>query len=122
MFSILRRLWNAMCNRVAIFDNFVSLVHPWCVLKMVPLVRALNIAAELDIADRLHKKKMSAEELAAETGVLAEPLYRILRALAAFGYFREEKNKVFTNTKKSNKFLRSITIPKIQCKISTNTP
>ncbi|MDR0328130.1 MAG: class I SAM-dependent methyltransferase [Planctomycetaceae bacterium] len=87
----------------------MSLVHPWCVLEMVPLVRALNIAVELDIADRLHKKKMRVEELAAETGVLAEPLHRVLRALAAQGYFREEKNRVFVNTKKSSKYLRSDT-------------
>jgi ubiquinone/menaquinone biosynthesis C-methylase UbiE len=96
-----------MFSQVAVFDNIISLVHPWCVLGMVPMARALNVAAELEIADRLHKKKMSVDELAAETGVLSEPLYRILRVLAAYGYFREEKNKVFTNTKKSSKYLRS---------------
>jgi len=109
MFSFLRRLWKHITTRTGPHDAIVSALHPFYILEIGMLIRALNIAAELDIADRLHKKKMSVEELASETEVQAEPLYRVLRALAAFGYFREEKNRVFSNTKKSNNFLRSDT-------------
>jgi hypothetical protein len=109
MFSILRRLWKRLSGQTGIPDSIVSTFHPFYLLEIGMLVRALHVAVELDIADRLHKKKMSIEELAAETGVLVEPLHRVLRALAAFGYFREEKNRVFVNTKKSEKYLRSDT-------------
>jgi len=107
MISFFRRLWKRLTCRTGIPDAIVATFHPFYLLEIGMLVRALHVATELDIADKLHKKRMSVEELATETGMLPEPLYRVLRALAAFGYFREEKNRVFVNTKKSNKYLRS---------------
>ena len=92
---------------MAVLDNFAFFLPPYYALEMTMLVRALNVAVELDIADKLHKRKMSVDELAAETGMQVEPLYRILRALTAFGYFWEEKGKVFSNTRRSDNFLRS---------------
>ena len=100
--SIIRRLWNCLCNKFAVSDWFVANMSPFYTLEMVMLVRAMNLAAELDIADKLNGNEMTVEQLAAETGTLAEPLHRVLRALAAFGYFRETRPGVFACTKKSS--------------------
>ena len=57
------------------------------------LAQAIYVAAELGIADLLPR---SADELAAETGTDARTLYRLLRALAAAGFFHEEAGRAFS--------------------------
>jgi O-methyltransferase domain/Dimerisation domain len=57
------------------------------------LAQAIYVAAELGIADLL---PASSDELAAETGTDTPTLYRLLRALAAGGVFREEDGRVFS--------------------------
>lgn len=52
--------------------------------------RCLQIVAELGVADVLGARAASAEELAAQTGVSADALGRILRLLAAHGVFAAE--------------------------------
>jgi multifunctional cyclase/dehydratase/O-methyltransferase len=46
---------------------------------------AVNITARLAIPDRLATGPRSADDLARETGVDADALYRVLRALASAG-------------------------------------
>jgi len=60
--------------------------------------RAIGVAAELCIADRLKDGPKSAEELAAQAGVHARSLYRVLRACASVDVFSEDKEKKFSLT------------------------
>jgi hypothetical protein len=57
--------------------------------------RALTVAADLAIADRLVDGPKSAEELAVETGTHPPTLYRVLRALASIGVFHELDDRKF---------------------------
>src|SRR5499426_1657330 len=68
--------------------------------------QALWAAACLGVADLLAKGPRTREELAAATGTLPGPLYRVLRALAALGVFAEQPDGRFVNTPASE-FLRS---------------
>lgn len=60
--------------------------------------RALQIAAELALADHLASGPKSAADLARATGVKAEPLYRMMRALASAGVFTETASGTFALT------------------------
>jgi len=60
--------------------------------------QALHVAATLGIADRLGDGPQSCEDLAAAAGAHAPTLYRLLRALAAVGVFREEPDRRFALT------------------------
>lgn len=57
--------------------------------------QSLKAAVDLDIADRLVAGARSAEDLAAECGVHAGALARVLRVLCAEGVFHEEPSGVF---------------------------
>ena len=56
------------------------------------ITRAIAVAAELGIADRLADGPRTAAELVRECGVLEHPLYRMLRALAGEDVFAEDKD------------------------------
>src|SRR5215470_12978668 len=60
--------------------------------------RALYAAAALGLADLLADGPRAAEDLAADTKTHAPSLYRLLRALAACGLFREVQPSVFAAT------------------------
>ncbi len=60
--------------------------------------QALNVAADLNIADRLAAGARSVDDLAVETGCHADALYRIMRVLAAEGIFRETVDRRFELT------------------------
>ena len=62
------------------------------------LSSALHVAARLDIADKLSAGPRSAAQLAAAAHVREDGLYRILRALASVGIFREIDGRRFENT------------------------
>jgi hypothetical protein len=62
------------------------------------LTQLVYIAAKLRIADHLANGPRTVNELAAVTGSHADSLYRILRALAGLGVFREEENRRFRLT------------------------
>jgi hypothetical protein len=64
--------------------------------------KALAAAAELKIADHLTGGPLSAEELATQVDVHPQSLYRLLRALASAGVFREDEHRRFSNTDLSN--------------------
>ena len=60
--------------------------------------QSLRVVVVLDIADRLLDKDQSAEELAAASGVQGDALYRVLRALASVGIFKEDSENKFSLT------------------------
>lgn len=57
--------------------------------------QAISVAAKLGIADVLKDASKSSEELAQTTGVNAQSLYRLLRALASVGVFQEDEEGRF---------------------------
>lgn len=69
------------------------------------LVRCLVTVAEQGIADRLGPGPKTAAELAAGAGLHEETLYRMLRFLAAFGFFAEDEAHCFHLTPRGE-FLR----------------
>jgi len=60
--------------------------------------QALWAAACLGIADQLASGPKTAEQLAAATGTVPHPLYRVLRALASLGVFAERGDGRIENT------------------------
>ena len=60
--------------------------------------QALWAAACLGVADHLASGPKTPDQLAAATGTLARPLYRVLRALACVGVFAEQPDGRFVNT------------------------
>ena len=73
----------------------------WDLLRGALGTRALGIAADLRIAERLADGPRPVAELAREAGADADALHRILRALASDGFFAEEEPGVFRNTEAS---------------------
>ncbi len=60
--------------------------------------QAIHVAATLGIADLLKNGPRSSDDLAAVTGTHAGSLYRLLRALASVGVFRENTDRRFALT------------------------
>ncbi len=60
--------------------------------------KPIFVAAKLGIPDHLDEGSKSIDELAALTGTLPGLLYRMMRALAGVGIFRETENRCFSNT------------------------
>ncbi len=63
--------------------------------------KALGVITELNVADLMKGKELPIEELAKLTECQTEALYRLMRALAAEGIFKEKANRVFAHTKLS---------------------
>jgi len=57
--------------------------------------QAIHVAATLGIADLLKDGPRSSDDLAVATGTHADALYRLLRALASVGVFREDADRRF---------------------------
>ncbi|MGW5733508.1 MULTISPECIES: methyltransferase [Streptomyces] len=72
------------------------------------LSAAVHCAARLRVADHLTDGVRGIDELAERTGTDAASLYRLMRALAGSGYFREEDDRRFGLTPLAE-FLRSDT-------------
>lgn len=62
------------------------------------ITQALAVAAELGLADVLNGRARTVEELAAATRSHPASLYRVLRALASVGVFREDAPRCFALT------------------------
>jgi hypothetical protein len=62
------------------------------------VTQAIHVVAVLGIADLLTDGPRSSDDLAASTGAHSGALYRVLRALASVGIFREEANHNFALT------------------------
>lgn len=63
--------------------------------------RALQVAAELGVADALARGPKECGALASEVGADATTLHRLLRALASFGVFEELADGRYVNTSRS---------------------
>ena len=59
---------------------------------------ALQTVLQLEIADKLTVGARSVSELATESGVLEDPLYRVMRTLASVGVFDEQAPRRFALT------------------------
>lgn len=64
--------------------------------------RALHAAVRLDVATQLGDGTRSAEELADDVAAMPDPLYRLLRMLAAMGIFEEVTPRRFRNNRISH--------------------
>ncbi len=64
----------------------------------IHISRAVFVAAELGIADRLAAGPMTARDLAAATATDEQSLYRVLRVLGALGVFAEREPRSFCLT------------------------
>jgi hypothetical protein len=62
------------------------------------ITQAIRVASTLRIADHLNDGARSADELAALAKCHTDSLYRLLRALAAVGVFREDEGRKFALT------------------------
>ncbi len=60
--------------------------------------QAIHVAATLGIPDLLKHGPRSSDDLAVATGTHADTLYRLLRALASVGVFREDADRRFALT------------------------
>jgi O-methyltransferase domain/Dimerisation domain len=68
------------------------------IVNSYQLSQAIHVAAVLGIADLLADGPRSSDELAAATETDQRALYRLLRALAAFGLFHEDEQRRFSLT------------------------
>lgn len=62
------------------------------------ITQAIHVASTLRVADHMGDEARTAGELAALTKSHPDSLYRLLRALAAVGVFREERGRKFALT------------------------
>lgn len=85
-------------------QNASALPPPLAMLQMISgfwVSRTIYIAAKLGLADLIAQGPRTAEDLAAQTGTHARSLYRVLRALASLGIFKEEADGRFSQTQLS---------------------
>jgi hypothetical protein len=85
-------LGRTLSDRVATFlDNLPSYDR----LQLARVSQALHMLAVLGIPDRLADGPCSSQDLAAFVGAADEPLYRLLRAMAAIGVLEELPERRF---------------------------
>jgi len=60
--------------------------------------KALQVAAELGVADLIAETPKTADQLAQTVRANSDALYRLLRALASLGIFKEDRDGRFENT------------------------
>ena len=65
------------------------------------VTQAIHVAAEFGVADLLKSGALTPAEIAAKLGTTGDGLYRILRALASLGIFRENESGQFEQTELS---------------------
>ena len=73
--------------------------------KDIAANRCVYFAAEIGIANILEEGPKPIEQLAEESGMNADALYRVMRTLSTLGIFKEKENRYF-ETNKPGKFLR----------------
>jgi len=86
---------NLYPGKVVLYEQFQNL---W-------ILSALNVVAELNVAELLRESPKSVEELARKTNSHNDSLYRIMRALSDQGIFKEKKNRYFALTSMSKALL-----------------
>ncbi|MCD4684232.1 MAG: hypothetical protein K8R86_13185, partial [Bacteroidales bacterium] len=63
--------------------------------------KAIGVACELNLGDILNSGPKNIKEIAAACNAHEQSLYRLMRALASEGIFKEHKKRVFSNTSMS---------------------
>ncbi len=66
------------------------------------IARAIGVACELNLAEIIGTEKTSVDEIAKQSNTNPSALYRLMRALAGEGIFKETNPKVFINNNFSN--------------------
>ncbi len=66
------------------------------------IAKAIGVACELNIADIIDSGHKSIDEIAEKCDADPDSLYRLMRALASDGIFKETDKKAFINTPQSN--------------------
>jgi len=66
------------------------------------IAKAISVACELNLAEIVAEDEKSVEEIAIKSKTDSSALYRLMRALASEGIFKETRPKVFRNNKFSN--------------------
>lgn len=94
MGSLIARLRGALAR----LWNPPRFSDPFFLVESLHLARAYYVAAELRIADLLDEQPRTAAQLAAVTACDARSLYRMLRTLAAFSVFSEDRQGRFHMT------------------------
>jgi hypothetical protein len=75
--------------------------------------QAIHVAAVLRVADHMAAGPLASDEIAAAVGAHPRSLYRLLRALAAVGVFREHEHRRFSLTA-MGEYLRSDAEPSLR--------
>ena len=73
-------------------DKMVPAQMLWGFINSNVLARCVQVVAEYGVADALAERPMTAEELAAQTGMNADALRRMLRLLVTHEVFTQEEN------------------------------
>jgi hypothetical protein len=74
--------------------------------------RCLHLAAELGVADALGDEPRTVEALAADLGVLPDPLFRVVRCLSNHGIFEAREGRIGHND--ASRLLRSDAQPSLR--------
>jgi C-methyltransferase len=98
LLSSLKRRWMNLWNPPGFQPIFFA-------MESLHLTRAYYVAAELGIADLLQERPRDVAELAEATGTDPKSLFRILRALAAFGVFAQDRQGRFRLTRRARVLL-----------------
>lgn len=69
--------------------------------QQIWIAKALGVACEMNLADFLKSGPKKIEEIAKESNTHTLSLYRLMRALAGEGIFKESQGRVFSNTRLS---------------------
>jgi hypothetical protein len=72
--------------------------HLQDLIKAYQISQAIHVAAVLGVADHMAAGPRASDEIAAAVGAHPRTLYRLLRALAAVGVFREHADRRFSLT------------------------
>ena len=90
--SLLRKMYYAFVpSNVAVFEKSQGF---W-------IAKAIGVACKLNLADIVGNHTKSIQEIAERSGTNEVALYRLMRALASEGIFKEKNQKHFTNSRLS---------------------
>ena len=81
-------------------------LDPYVVVQEIVLAQwnagAISAVAKLGVADQVESGAKTTTELASLLNVHEDSLYRVMRALAGLGIFREGENRTFSQTPRSD--------------------
>lgn len=81
-----------------IFSEFSPQQAVWHMLDGFRITQSIYVVAKLGVADLLQDGPKHCDDLATQTGIRSDLLYRLLRALASVGIFAETESRCFKLT------------------------